>query len=50
MIQTHFADVGDVTLHYATAGTGPALVLFMAGPRAGVAGARSSRCSQGSTS
>ena len=33
MIQTHFADVGDATLHYATAGTGPTLVLLHGWPQ-----------------
>lgn len=33
MIQTHFADVGDVTLHYATAGAGPAVVLLHGWPQ-----------------
>jgi pimeloyl-ACP methyl ester carboxylesterase len=33
MIQTHFADVGDVTLHYATAGAGPAVVLLNGWPQ-----------------
>jgi len=33
MIQTHIADVGDVTLHYATAGAGPAVVLLHGWPQ-----------------
>jgi pimeloyl-ACP methyl ester carboxylesterase len=33
MIQTHFADVGDIQLHYAIAGEGPALVLLHGWPQ-----------------
>ena len=33
MIQTHFADVGPVTLHYALAGSGPAVVLLHGWPQ-----------------
>lgn len=33
MIQTHFAEAGDVTLHYAIAGSGPALVLLHGWPQ-----------------
>jgi len=33
MIQTHFADVGTVKIHYALAGSGPALVLLHGWPQ-----------------
>ena len=36
-----FADLGDVTLHYVTAGQGPAVVLCMAGRKRGSCGVTS---------